>query len=115
MTGFERESSATRMSTHSVSAPEREQRINIIHVDLDAAPLPGPFGRSGEECLVVFWRDEVPLAHTYARTDRDGTLPLADLIAGFTPIEVGIRAHAAAPSRAPSVSLVICTRDRPQT
>jgi glycosyltransferase involved in cell wall biosynthesis len=82
-------------------------------VDLDG-PTPSHALPVGCEILVVFWARQRPVGQLYTRVAEDGLLrPRALVPEGVDPDALLAAATAAcSPSRA-SVSVVICTRDRP--
>jgi glycosyltransferase involved in cell wall biosynthesis len=80
-------------------APDRPQARGVIHVDLDAPPSREL--RLEAKTLCVFWRSDRPVGQRIA---EEGVLLLPDFHAETT---------VAAPQGGRSVSVVICTRDRP--
>lgn len=87
--------------------------IPILHVDLDG-PAAGHVLPAGGETLVIFWARQRPVGQLYVRVPDDGLLqPRALASEGVDPDALlAATAGACSPSGA-SVSVVVCTRDRP--
>ena len=94
-------------------------RIPIIHLDLDApreaaVHLPD----ASREALVVVWAKRAPVGQVYARAEGGEPLPTEDLLAqAVDPLALDA-ARAAPPAvgghGGSRLSVVICTRDRPE-
>ncbi|HEY1386771.1 MAG TPA: glycosyltransferase [Dongiaceae bacterium] len=87
--------------------------VTITHVDV-AEIAANPARAIGESYLCVFWCDDAPLGQVYGTSEPGELVRLDELAAraGAVPRQQG-----SAPTRhaiAPTVSLVICTRDRPR-
>jgi GT2 family glycosyltransferase len=88
----------------------------VVHIDL-AAPFPdriepGPFQRS----MVVFWWKDVPVGHVFLESSRCSPERIAALaeIAVEDDLITGAEDRIAGPARVGPVSVIVCTRDRPQ-
>lgn len=87
----------------------------IVHLDLNEAPRSPEADPCSEGLFVVFWQDGIPVAHRNVLA-RDLPIPEDELAA----IGQAARQRAREPDRAPappstSASVVICTRDRPDS
>lgn len=88
----------------------------VIHIDL-AAPFPdkieaGPFLRT----MVVFWWKDVPVGHVFLESHRRSPERLAALAESAVEDDLITKAEdrSAAPTRIGPVSVIVCTRGRPQ-
>ncbi len=88
----------------------------VVHIDL-SAPFPdriepGPFHRS----MVVFWWKDIPLGHVFLESHRCTPERVAALAESAIEDDLIAAAEnrAAPPRRREPVSVVVCTRDRPQ-
>ena len=89
----------------------------VIHIDL-AAPFPdhvepGPFHRS----MVVFWWRDVPVGHVFVESHRCSPERIAALAESAVEDDLITLAEDRMPApgqRPMPVSVVVCTRDRPQ-
>lgn len=89
----------------------------VIHIDL-AAPFPdhvepGPFQRS----MVVFWWRDIPLGHVFVESHRCSPERIAALAESAVEDDLITLAEDRMPAsgqRPLPVSVVVCTRDRPQ-
>jgi GT2 family glycosyltransferase len=88
----------------------------VVHIDL-AAPFPdriepGPFQRS----MVVFWWKDVPVGHVFLESSRCSPERIAALAESAVEDDLitGAEDRLSAPGRLEPVSVIVCTRDRPQ-
>jgi GT2 family glycosyltransferase len=102
------------------SVPDAGPRLRtgrgVIHVDL-AAPFPdrieaGPFHRS----MVVFWWKDIPVGHVLLESHRCSPERIAALAESAVEDDLITLAEDRAPTglRLGPLSVVVCTRDRPQ-
>jgi glycosyltransferase involved in cell wall biosynthesis len=95
-------------------APKRgpaDERIDIIHFDLADSIADIPPGIPGTEALVVFWRGDIPAGHAHTVRNRTGRISSIGLMSHVAPAR-GMSQPSATPAKT-SLSVVICTRDRP--
>lgn len=103
---------AARLAGHGAMRAGR----GVIHIDLAAAfpdrIEPGPFPRS----LVIFWWKDVPVGHVFLESQRCSPERLAALAESAVEDDLITKAEdrAAASARSGPVSVIVCTRDRPQ-
>ena len=88
----------------------------VIHIDL-SAPFPdrmdpGPFQRS----MVVFWWTDIPVGHVFVESHRCSPERIAALAESAVEDDLITLAEqrVTLPQRSDPVSVVVCTRDRPQ-
>jgi len=87
--------------------------IQVIHVDLDDIPTTS-FKASTETVFVVFWTNNVPVGQAFAHAEPDGSVKFQDLAkSSVAPEAVGAARRPITKSDSFRVSIVICTRDRP--
>jgi GT2 family glycosyltransferase len=100
-------------NTVATTASAVDESIPIVHVDLDAG-MEGTVGFETAEALVVFWVNQRPVGQAYARAEDGRPRSVADL-AREAVDDCAVLAARAAEDRpiAARISLVICTRDRP--
>ena len=87
--------------------------VTITHVDV-ADIGASPTRALGTSYLCVFWSDDVPVGQIYGTSTPGEPVHLDELAARAG---VGPRHHVSAPKPhaiAPTASVVICTRDRPE-
>jgi GT2 family glycosyltransferase len=88
----------------------------VVHIDL-SAPFPdrigpGPFQRT----MVVFWWTDIPVGHVFVESHRCSPERIAALAESAVEDDLITLAEQRAelPARTGPVSVVVCTRDRPQ-
>jgi GT2 family glycosyltransferase len=97
-----------------VAAPLTAWPVAIAHVDV-AELQSAPARQLGLNYLCVFWADGAPVGQIYGASDPGEAVAL-DVLARKAGIDVARPSAAPETQRqttAPTVSLVICTRDRP--
>jgi GT2 family glycosyltransferase len=90
-----------------------DESIPIVHLDLDTG-CEGTVGFETAEALVVFWVNQRPIGQIYVRADGGYSLSIADLAREAVDQRVVLAARSSEDRLVTArISLVICTRDRP--
>ncbi|WP_448614610.1 glycosyltransferase family 2 protein [Modestobacter sp. URMC 112] len=90
--------------------PSRPERFaEVVHVRLGAGEQPGPSVAPGMRALVVLWDDDRPVGQVRILPDDDPVTVLS----GPPPTPTTSPAEGASGRARATVSVVICTRDRP--
>jgi glycosyltransferase involved in cell wall biosynthesis len=96
------------------------ERVQILHVDI-ATRIPA-LSSGTEACLVIFWWNDCPVGQVETRGPAGRCLDLEALIASAVAPDVLERAQGivgaetlSSPALLPPASVIICTRDRPES
>ena len=88
----------------------------IVHFDT-GGPLPGPLDFKGREALLLIaWQGDRPLAMLFCDRKNGPSVPLPEWIAGLEPAEreTDPALLPLPPEGRPSLTVAVCTRDRPR-
>ncbi len=87
--------------------------IQVMHVDLDEITATG-LNASTETVLIVFWKNNIPMGQTFTCVEPHEPIKLQELAqSAAVPYAVDAASRPITKTDTFKVSIVICTRDRP--